>query len=164
MEGSMVEFVPTGDPKQKFIFNVSTPVGAGAKGSSRADILLVQFHFAILLPRDIEDAKLYRKISLTGVCDENLIAAIRAFQRSHADRLVQDGLAGMALLDHRWHEFRLFGALQSMAAAGPRPEVQSRAWPRHPGRAGRPEVKRMAPHPRRGTAGQPTCVSAGTAR
>jgi hypothetical protein len=96
MEGSMVEFVPTGDPKQKFIFNVSTPVGAGAKGSSRADILLVQFHFAILHPRDLEDAKLYRKISLTGVCDENLIAAIRALQRSHADRLVQDGLVSRA--------------------------------------------------------------------
>ena len=92
----MVEFVPTGDPKQKFIFNVSTPVGAGARGSSRADILLVQFYFAIMSPRDLEDAKLYRKIKLTGVCDENLIAAIRAFQRSHPDRLAQDGLVSRA--------------------------------------------------------------------
>src|SRR4029434_555581 len=62
----------------------------------RADILLVQFYFVIRHPRDLEEAKLYRKISLTGVCDENLIAAIRAFQRSHADRLVQDGLVSRA--------------------------------------------------------------------
>jgi hypothetical protein len=96
MEGSMVQFVPTGDLKHKFFFNVSTPVGAGAKGSNSADILLVQFYFMVRQPRDRKDAELYRRISLTGVCDENLIAAIRAFQRSHADRLTQDGLVSRA--------------------------------------------------------------------
>jgi hypothetical protein len=43
----MVQFVPTGDLTHKFFFNVSTPVGAGAKGSSGADILLVQFYFVL---------------------------------------------------------------------------------------------------------------------
>jgi len=92
----MAEFVPTGDLKQKFFFNVSTPVGAGAKGSSRADILLVQFYFVLKHDIDGKDSELYRKITLTGVCDENLIAAIRAFQASHADRLVQDSLVSRA--------------------------------------------------------------------
>lgn len=92
----MVQFVPTGDPKQKFFFNVSTPVGAGAKGSSRADILLVQFYFVLKHGNGVKDGELYRKITLTGVCDDNLIAAIRAYQASHADRLVQDGLVSRA--------------------------------------------------------------------
>jgi hypothetical protein len=92
----VVQFVPTGDLKQKFFFNVSTPVGAGAKGSGRADILLVQFYFVLKQNTGGKDADLYRKISLTGVCDENLIAAIRAFQESHADRLVPDGLVSRA--------------------------------------------------------------------
>ena len=46
----MVQFVPFGPAsqlKQKFFFNVSTPVGVGAKGSSRADILLVQYYFLL---------------------------------------------------------------------------------------------------------------------
>jgi len=90
----MVQFVPTGDLKQKFFFNISTPVGAGAKSSRRADILLVQFYF--VLKHDIRSDEAYRKIALTGVCDENLIAAIRAFQASHDDRLVQDGLVSRA--------------------------------------------------------------------
>ncbi|HUL09835.1 MAG TPA: hypothetical protein VLV76_26120 [Candidatus Acidoferrum sp.] len=91
----MVEFVPTGDRKQKFIFNVSTPVGAGAKGSSRADILLVQFYF-VLHSNGVANADLYRKVSLTGVCDEALIAAIRAYQKFNAGQLVQDGLVSRA--------------------------------------------------------------------
>jgi hypothetical protein len=90
----MVQFVPTGDLKQKFFFNVSSPVGDGAKGSSRVDILLVQFYF--VLKRDISNDGAYRKIALTGVCDDNLVAGIRAFQASHADRLVQDGLVSRA--------------------------------------------------------------------
>jgi len=92
----VVQFVPTSDLKQKFFFNVSTPVGAGAKGSNRADILLVQFFF--VLRQDFVDGNrdLYRKISMTGICDEDLIAAIRAYQASHADRLTQDGLVSRA--------------------------------------------------------------------
>jgi hypothetical protein len=100
----MVQFVPTADMRQKFFFNVSTPVGAGAKGSSRADILLVQFYFVLkqvgTLDRPLsmsrQDAELYRKVKLTGICDEDLIAAIRAYQASHADRVVQDGLVSRA--------------------------------------------------------------------
>ena len=92
----MVQFVSTGDPKQKFFFNVSTPVGAGAKGSGRADILLVQFYFVLSRESGAKGGDSYARIGLTGVCDENLIAAIRAFQGSHADRLVQDGLVSRA--------------------------------------------------------------------
>jgi hypothetical protein len=92
----MVEFVPTGDLKQKFFFNVSTPVGAGAKGSSRADILLVQYYFVLRQGWPAQDPEAYRKVRLTGVCDDDLIAAIRAYQASHADRLVQDGLVSRA--------------------------------------------------------------------
>lgn len=92
----MVQFVPTGDLKQKFFFNVSTPVGAGAMGSRRADIMLVQFYFVLKHNVRGKDAELYRKVKLTGICDENLIAAIRAYQASHADRLVQDGLVSRA--------------------------------------------------------------------
>ena len=78
----MVEFVPTGDLKQKFFFNVSTPVGAGARGSSRADILLVQYYFVLRQGPRSEDPESYQKVKLTGVCDDNLIAAIRAYQAS----------------------------------------------------------------------------------
>lgn len=92
----MVEFVPTGDLKQKFFFNVSTPVGAGAKGSSRADILLVQYYFVLRRGSPAGDPEAYQKVKLTGVCDDALIAAIRAYQASHADRLVQDGLVSRA--------------------------------------------------------------------
>jgi hypothetical protein len=93
----MVQFVSTGDLKQKFFFNVSTPVGAGAKASSRADILLVQFYFVLTQKNGGRGGQSHPSISLTGVCDANLIAAIRAFQGSHADRLVQDGLVSRAL-------------------------------------------------------------------
>src|SRR5262245_4970266 len=88
----MVDFVSAGNLRQKFFFNVNTPVGAGAKGSSPADILLVQFHFVL----KGQDAEAYKKIRLTGVCDDDLVAAIRAFQASHPDRLVQDGLVSRA--------------------------------------------------------------------
>jgi hypothetical protein len=88
----MVQFVPAGSLRQKFIFNVSTPVGVGARGSSRDDILLVQFYFLL---KD-KDSDLYRKIKLTGICDEDLIAAIRTFQASRPDKLVQDGLVSRA--------------------------------------------------------------------
>jgi hypothetical protein len=57
---------------------------------------------------------LYRRISLTGVCDENLIAAIRAFQRTHADRLAQDGLVSRAQglrfsAGPAWHYWTIVG-------------------------------------------------------
>ena len=88
----MVDFVPAGSLRQKFFFNVSTPVGAGARGSRPADILLVQFYFVL----KSQEAELYRKIRLTGACDDDLVAAIRAFQASHPDRLLQDGLVSRA--------------------------------------------------------------------
>lgn len=92
----MVQFVPTGETKQKFFFNVSTPVGAGARGSNRADVLLVQFYFVLKHGVTMPGSDLYRKVKLSGICDDNLIAAIRFYQGSHADRVVQDGLVSRA--------------------------------------------------------------------
>jgi hypothetical protein len=96
----MVQFVPCEHLKFKLFFNVSTPVGAGAKGSRRADILLVQFYFVLHHHADGPTGEAYRKVKLTGVCDGDLIAAIRAFQASHSDKLVVDGLVSRARGTH----------------------------------------------------------------
>jgi hypothetical protein len=96
----MVAFVPSGHSKLKFFFNVSTPVGAGAKGSSRIDILLVQFCFVLLHHRGGAAGDAYRKVKQSGVCDDDLIAAIRAYQADKANMLVVDGLVSRARGTH----------------------------------------------------------------
>jgi hypothetical protein len=92
----MVHLVAAPSMKFKLFFNIDTPVGAGAIRSAPADVMLVQFYFVLKQGTAGGETEIYKSISQTGVCDDNLIKAIRAYQGTRPDRFVQDGLVSRA--------------------------------------------------------------------
>jgi len=96
----MVHLVAAPGMKCKLFFNIDSPVGAGALRSAPADVMLVQFYFVLKQRSADDETDIYKSIRQTGVCDDNLIKAIRAYQGTHPDKLVQDGLVSRARGTH----------------------------------------------------------------
>jgi hypothetical protein len=96
----MVHLVAARNIRSKLFFNIDTPVGLGARGSARDDVLLVQFYFVLKQGAADKETEIYKSIRQTGVCDENLIEAIRTYQGTVPEKLVQDGLVSRAQGTH----------------------------------------------------------------